>query len=172
MMTNDCNKGFSLIELIITIAILGVLSSIAIPQYTIYVKKAKVAEAVELTYAIRMSMENAYLKNRTFPKNSMSLADRNRSVGLPPPGEYESEVIERVWVGEGGVRGASVISGHIAVTVNADLEVGAGGGGAHAKMLLSTVEWTGSSFKFICGNTNVPWPTSIKPEFLPLSCQN
>lgn len=45
-MNNKKKRGFTLIELMITVAIVGVLSAIAIPAYKTYVVKAKVSEGL------------------------------------------------------------------------------------------------------------------------------
>ncbi len=166
------SKGFSLLEIIISISILSVLASVAIPQYNTYMKKVRVAEAIELTYAIRMSMEMAYIDQRAFPDNGLSISARNQSIGLNDPSSYQTDTIEAMWVGTGGVPGTTTTSGHIAVTLDPDLEVGNGGTGIYSNMLLSTLEWTGTGFKFTCGDTNTPWPSSIRSDFIPDSCKN
>lgn len=48
-------KGFTLIELIITVAIVGILASIAIPSYQNYVARAQTAEALALLGALKVN---------------------------------------------------------------------------------------------------------------------
>lgn len=59
-------KGFTLIELMIVIAIIGILASIAFPSYTNYVKKGKAAEATSTLADLKVKMEQFYQDNRTY----------------------------------------------------------------------------------------------------------
>lgn len=59
-------KGFTLIELMITVAILGVVASIAIPAYTGYIKTAKMSEAQNNLAALRLAEEEFYLENNEY----------------------------------------------------------------------------------------------------------
>lgn len=59
-------KGFTLIELMIVVAIIGILASIAIPSYTDYVKKGKAAEATTNLATGRVKMEQFFQDNRTY----------------------------------------------------------------------------------------------------------
>ena len=56
-------KGFTLIELMIVVAIIGILASIAIPQYSDYVKRGKAAEATSNLATLRIKMEQCFQDN-------------------------------------------------------------------------------------------------------------
>jgi len=51
------NKGFTLIEVLMVVVIIGILASIALPQYAQFTSKAKVSEAVGVASAIRSAEE-------------------------------------------------------------------------------------------------------------------
>ena len=59
-------KGFTLIELMITVAIIGILAAIAMPQYSDYVKRGKAAEATSNLANLRIKMEQYFQDNRTY----------------------------------------------------------------------------------------------------------
>ena len=165
------SKGFTLLEVMIVVAIIGVLAAIAVPQYNVYVKKAKVSEAIALTHEVQAAMSQYYYKTRRFPANYADWGRRNGEVGLRDPSTYESDAIAKMWLGSQGVVGAANTSGHIAITLNPDLKLGLNGSGN--AMLLSTVEATDrGGIEFICGNTNSVWKTTVDPKYLPGSCQN
>jgi type IV pilus assembly protein PilE len=59
-------KGFTLIELMITVAIVAVLAGIALPSYSDYVTRSKFAEATGNLADLRVKMEQAYGDNRRY----------------------------------------------------------------------------------------------------------
>jgi type IV pilus assembly protein PilE len=63
---DTAQKGFTLIELMVVVAIIGILASIAMPAYTDYVKKGKAAEATSTLADARVKMEQFFQDNRTY----------------------------------------------------------------------------------------------------------
>ncbi|MGB4811546.1 MAG: type IV pilin protein [Methylophilaceae bacterium] len=64
--TKPTQTGFTLIELMIVVAIIGILAAIAMPNYTAYVKRGKAAEATSTLADLKVKMEQYYQDNRTY----------------------------------------------------------------------------------------------------------
>jgi type IV pilus assembly protein PilA len=66
-MLNSIKKGFTLIELMIVVAIVGVLAAIALPVYQDYIARSQVSEAVAGAGAVKTSISEFYASQGTFP---------------------------------------------------------------------------------------------------------
>ena len=165
------NSGFSLIELIIVVAIIGILASVAVPNYRNYVLKAKMTEAVNLLSEIQLAMINYHMEHGEFVENLSDLNQRNLEVGLEGRHGYASEIIDQVWVGRMGVVGQPETSAHIAMM----FQTGHGLADNGQPRMLSTIEFTRGTYRFICADNastyGAGW-NSIKQQLLPASCRH
>ena len=59
-------KGFTLIELMIAVAVVGILAMIALPSYNDYIRRANISEATAALGTMRTKLEQYFQDNRTF----------------------------------------------------------------------------------------------------------
>ena len=82
-------QGFTLIELMIVVAIIGILAAIAIPAYQNYTIRAQVSEGLSLASGARTAVSEVYQSRGTMPEN-------NAGAGITEPntinGNYVSQV--------------------------------------------------------------------------------
>jgi type IV pilus assembly protein PilA len=91
-MSTKRSSGFTLIELMIVVAIIGILAAIAIPAYQDYVARAQAAEAVQLLAGAKMPLTEYFSNNGVWP----SLPEQ---VGITTEGRY---VLDSAEISEGG----------------------------------------------------------------------
>ena len=88
-------QGFTLIELMIVVAIIGILASVAIPLYNNYVIRSQVAEGMNLSAAAKVAVEEYFQGNGSF-------ATTNTAAGLPAPGTITGTYVTQVTLAAGG----------------------------------------------------------------------
>jgi type IV pilus assembly protein PilE len=71
--------GFTLLELMVTVAIIAILTAAAMPLYTDYVKRGKIPQATSNLASVRVKMEQYYQDNRKYP------ASCDAAGGMPLP---------------------------------------------------------------------------------------
>jgi len=74
-------KGFTLIELMIVVAIIGILAAIAIPAYQDYTIRAQVSEGPELAAGIKSSIADYYADRGSWPADNNALGITNTIAG-------------------------------------------------------------------------------------------
>jgi len=95
-MKQSVQKGFTLIELMIVVAIIGILAALAIPAYTDYTIKAKASEAATLSGAYKTAVEIYFSEEGTLP----DFSDTATYDGLGVATVYSSKYAERVVLGQ------------------------------------------------------------------------
>ena len=73
-------KGFTLIELMIVIAIIGILAAVAIPQYNKYTARVQVAEAFSLMAPVKTALILYYQTKGTWPTGNPNV--RHNALGI------------------------------------------------------------------------------------------
>ncbi|HGN6256202.1 TPA: pilin, partial [Neisseria gonorrhoeae] len=94
---NTLQKGFTLIELMIVIAIVGILAAVALPAYQDYTARAQVSEAILLAEGQKSAVTEYYLNHGIWPEN-------NASAGVAsPPTDIKGKYVKEVEVKNGVV---------------------------------------------------------------------
>ncbi|EMT4077068.1 pilin [Neisseria gonorrhoeae] len=93
---NTLQKGFTLIELMIVIAIVGILAAVALPAYQDYTARAQVSEAILLAEGQKSAVTEYYLNNGKWPAN-------NGNAGVASPADIKGKYVESVTVANGVV---------------------------------------------------------------------
>ncbi|HEZ5957152.1 TPA: pilin [Neisseria meningitidis] len=101
---NTLQKGFTLIELMIVIAIVGILAAVALPAYQDYTARAQVSEAILLAEGQKSAVTEYYLNHGTWPSN-------NSSAGVASSSTIKGKYVEKVEVKNGVVTATMLSSG-------------------------------------------------------------
>ncbi|HGO7484336.1 TPA: pilin [Neisseria meningitidis] len=102
---NTLQKGFTLIELMIVIAIVGILAAVALPAYQDYTARAQVSEAILLAEGQKSAVTEYYLNHGEWPGN-------NSSAGVASSSTIKGKYVKEVEV-KNGVVTATMASSNV-----------------------------------------------------------
>ncbi|XBD47293.1 pilin [Acinetobacter thermotolerans] len=138
-------KGFTLIELMIVVAIIGILAAIAIPAYQDYIARSQVTEAVTLASGQKGAVTEVKSNTGAWPSD-------NATAGIAAASEITGKYVAQVAVGASGVITATMNSSGVSTPV------------ASGKIILTPSE-TNGSYTWVC-------TSSLSAKYLPAACRS
>ena len=151
-------KGFTLIELMIVVAIIGILASIAIPAYQNYTIRAQITEGLNLADGWKTAIAEYYANAGTWPAAIGNLTGTSASSS-----KYVSSI--------------AISSGTIAITYGAQVNKKVSG----SVLALTPYTNNNNDIVWVCGSAGTPTSvttsattvsTSVSPQYLPAACHS
>ncbi|MCS4511248.1 pilin [Xylophilus ampelinus] len=93
----QAQKGFTLMELMIVVAIIGILASVALPAYQDYVARAQMSEALTLASGPKVAISEVFAQNGSCPVNG--------SDGIAPAADIKGKYVDSVTTGGAAATG-------------------------------------------------------------------
>ncbi|HAF92478.1 MAG TPA: prepilin-type cleavage/methylation domain-containing protein [Pseudomonas sp.] len=147
-MKAQMQKGFTLIELMIVVAIIGILAAIAIPAYQDYTARAQMTEAMTLASGLKTNVSEIFAQTATCPTNGND--------GISAATEYKGNYVAQV-----ATAGTAAATGGCTITATMKSSGVASGITSTKLQLALTVE--DGSYTWACNST-------AAQKYLPKSC--
>lgn len=161
MKINKIQKGFTLIELMITVAIVGILSAVALPAYSDYTNRAKASEAIALLNGAKTAAAETYQSRGGFTTPAGALVANITEIGgASSAGKYIDSV-------------AAVADSSTLVVLSATFGDAAKAGSQLAATRVTMVgDASSGNIIWTCGSTTVgSVVTNTNVKYLPSTCK-
>jgi type IV pilus assembly protein PilA len=150
MQMKQGQQGFTLIELMIVVAIIGILAAVAIPAYQDYIARAQVSEAFSMTSGMKTTISEYGQINGAYPGTTVPTTPLNTALAVA--GQYADAA-----VGDG--------DGVITVTMKGAGIVNANIAGGILTLTPPAINTSPTAFEFTCAVTS-----GIDLKYLPGNC--
>ena len=154
MNINHAQKGFTLIELMIVVAIIGILAAVAIPQYQDYTARSQVTRVVGEVNALKSNVE--------------SIFNSGGQIGLADDLTTTPRTISIGWTGSNLVNGNLAIANPAAANVSWSATLGTDASNAVAGAVITVSRAIDGSYS--CVITNGPTANGWKNSYAPAGC--
>ena len=164
-MKNIQCKGFTLIELMIVVAIIAILAAIALPAYQDYTKRARVSEALNLAQSAKQAVTEFYVTQSKWPKdNDESLVDSaNKITGKGVSAVAVDQGVVKVTMSQRVVSG-----GELWLTPIADgSDITQAKPGTALPQPGTTAQTSSGSVQWLCSHN-----ATLKSKWVPTECRN